>query len=353
MKASFRGTYSVAPAQDLPDTVKQEFLTKLEPTHLWIALREPIQQDGNSFSYVVAPFILSHELKFEQKGAGVLCETEAEAKETFANLVERSKKHLIAAQAPGFGMVGWAMNLRRLINEIGVRFKNLPDGTTLWLAYERETDQDTLEVKVLRHKMTNSEEEANTLAKEWLAEYSAKKQGFFDAVNKNITPPPPPRCTALTKQEIEDLGNAKMKALQRQWPHCFNIFEAQKSNPRNKIPDHQIEEAYYLDLVESGVDLGFVTSGQKLRPDMNLISSLHKAAQNYARRGKSKIIDLAIYLIAFNWEIGWCYLSDKQIAEKLSELLEANFTPGQVKKYRLNTLELVAKHLPGPPQKIP
>jgi hypothetical protein len=80
---------------------------------------------------------------------------------------------------------------------------------------------------------------------------------------------------------------------------------------------------------------------------------LHKAAQNYARRGKSKIIDTAIYLIAFNWELGWCYLPDEQLAEKLGEILETKFTPEQVKQYRYRTLGLVSKHLPGPPPKSP
>jgi len=352
MKAASQSRFTLTPTS-LPDAIKNELLNEAKPFYCWIQLPEPHSQDGQNYSYIVAPFKLSTEMAMEQNGAGVLCQTEAEAKETFENLRERDKKHLVAVQTAGFGIVGWAKNLRRLVNEIGVKYKNLPDGKKLWLAYERETDQDTLEVKVIRRKETGREEEANFLARKWLAEYNQNKKAYFDSIGKSVTPPPPPRCTALTKQEIEDLGNAKMTALQKQWPRCFEIFEKGKSNPDTKIPDQQVEDAYRLDLVGQGVDLQFATDGQNLRPDMKLVNSLHKAAQNYARRGKSKIIDTAIYLIAFNWELGWCYLSDEQLAEKLGEILETPFTPGQVKQYRYRTLGLVSKHLPGPPPKSP
>lgn len=84
-----------------------------------------------------------------------------------------------------------------------------------------------------------------------------------------------------------------------------------------------------------------------------MISAFYNAAKNAAQRGRSKIIEVAIYLIAFNWELGWCYLSDAEIAGRLSELIETPFTPEQVKKLRSRTLGLVAKHLPGPPPKFP
>jgi len=230
-------------------------------------------------------------------------------------------------------------------------YKKLPDGRTLWVAYERETDEDTLEVTLIRRNETYEEAEAHSLAKAWLAEYHSKKQAYFDAVAKSVTPPAPANCKKLTKQEIEDLGKAKLMALQRQWPRCFELFEKQKSNPSVKIHDQEFEDSYQVDLVEQGVDLKFAMSGEKIRPDIRLVAALHKASQNYAKRGKSRFTDTAIYLIAFNWELGWCYLSDKQLSEKLTGILETNFTPGQVKQYRLRTLQLVAKHPPGPPPK--
>ena len=351
MKAALKCRFTLVP-DSLPDATKQELLNETEPRYCWVKLTQPIQQEGHDYSYLVVPFKLSAEMKMEQKGAGVLCQTEAEAKETFDNLKERSKKHLVTIQAAGFGTVGWVMSPRRIENEIGVMHKNLPDGKQLWLAFERETDQDTLEVKVIRRKETDTEGDADYLARQWLAEYNQKKKEYFDSVGKSVTPPPPRRCAALTKQEIADIGNAKMNALQKQWPRCFRIFEKQKSNPSCKIADQEIEDAYLLDLVEHGGDLWTGTGG-KVRADKELISALHKAIERYAKRGKSKIIDTAIYLIAFNWDLGWCYLSDEQLGEKLGTILETPFTPGQVKQYRYRTLGLVAKHLSGPPPKSP
>lgn len=58
-------------------------------------------------------------------------------------------------------------------------------------------------------------------------------------------------------------------------------------------------------------------------------------------------------MIAFNWELGWCYLADAEIAAKLEEKLKATFTAEQVKKYRSRELGLVAKHLPGPSPNVP
>jgi hypothetical protein len=86
----------------------------------------------------------------------------------------------------------------------------------------------------------------------------------------------------------------------------------------------------------------------KIRADMELISALHRAAHNYSTRGKSKIIDAAIYMIAFNWDLGWCYFSHKELAEKLTEFLETPFTDRQAKNY-LVTLGLYTKHKHGLP----
>lgn len=348
MRAALRGRYELT-ATDLPDETRQMLLKETEPLYWQIRLSSPVRQDGQEFSHLVAPFKSLPDLKQVQTGPGVLCQTEAEAKETFDNLRERDKKHLVLVQTAGFGIIGWSTNLRRFVNEIGVAYKKLPDGKMLWRAYERETDQDTLEVKLIRRKETNDEGEANYWARKWLDERNQQKKKFFDSVGRDIVPPPPPRCTPLTRTEIEDLGKAKLKALERQWPHCFEIFEKQKSNPTVKISDHEFEEAYILDQVGQGCDLWLAADGKKLRPDMELVSALHKAGQNYARRGKSKTTDAAIYLIAFKWELGWCYLSDEQLAKNLGELLETTFTAEQVKQYRYNTLGLYTKHKPGPP----
>jgi hypothetical protein len=350
MKAALRARFTIA-IKDVPESILQQW--RGEPRYFWVKIPQPFRQDGQDFLFIVAQFKLINDVKFEQRGAGVLCQTEDEAKEAFNNLNARSKGHAVVVQWPGFGHVAWATNIRRFVHEIGVFNRNLSDGKMLWIAIERETDQDTLEVKVINRREAETQGEANYWADKWQAEYLKEKKSHFEHPEKNIMPPVPSHCVALTKTDIEDLGKAKMIALQKQWPRCFEIFEKTKSNPNLKIPDQEIEDAYVLDLVGNGCDVGMATGGKKIRPDMQLISSLHKSAENYAKRGKSKIIDSAIYLIAFNWELGWCYLSDEQLAEKLCEILETNFTAGQVHQYRYRTLGLVAKHLPGLPPKSP
>jgi hypothetical protein len=346
MRVALQSKFTFAPT-DVPASILDEF--RDGPRYVWIKLPEPFQQNGHGFSYIVAPFRLVEEARFEQSGAGVLCQTEDEKKETFQKLVERDKKHAVILQWPGFGQVAWISNYRAFSHEIGVLGRKMPDGKLVWIAFERERDQDTLEVKVIHRKDMDTEGEANFWAKKWQDEYNRDKQVYLDSIGKNISPSPPDHCTELTRSDMDDLGKAKMTALRKQWPRCFAIFERQKSHPNLKIPDPQIEDAYILDSVGNGSDLWIATGGKKIRPDMQFISSLHKAAENYARRGKSKIIDSAIYLIAFNWELGWCYLLDEEIAKKIGDILETQFTAEQVKQYRYRTLGLVAKHLPGPP----
>lgn len=354
MKVALKAKFTFTPqTQDqLTEAMKQDFANG--PQYMWAKIPEPFEQDGQQFSYVVAPFKLTDEGIFEQKGPGVLCQTEAEAKESFENLRNRTKKHLISAQWAGGGIVGWASGFRRFVTEIVIFCKNLPDGNKKWVVVERETDQDTLETKTLQRKEASSEGEAKFWSNKWVEETNKKKADYFNSINKSVTPPPPPRCIPLTKSDIQDLGNAKMLALQKQWPHCFEIFERQKNNPGLKFSDQQMEDAYLLDLVRNGGESSLkAADGGKVRADKQLISSLHKACCNYSKRGKSKIIDTAIYLLAFKWELGWCYLSDEQLAEKLGEILETKFTAGQVKQYRSRTLGLVGKHLPGPAPNSP
>jgi hypothetical protein len=145
----------------------------------------------------------------------------------------------------------------------------------------------------------------------------------------------------------DDLPAAKWTALKRRWPHCFEIFEKGKANPSTKISDQESQDAYLLDLVKQGYD----PKADTIRADLQLCSALAKAAKKFAKSGKRKTTDMAIYLIAFNWELGWCYLSDAEIAGKLCDILTTSFTPEQVEKYRYRTLGLVAKHLSGPPPK--
>jgi hypothetical protein len=67
------------------------------------------------------------------------------------------------------------------------------------------------------------------------------------------------------------------------------------------------------------------------------------------------------YLLAFHYPLGWCYLSQKERAEKINALMPGhNFTPHQIdeRQRRLNlgagaAPGLVAKHPSGPPSNLP
>jgi hypothetical protein len=354
MKAALKGEVkvSLAPSEPIAESLKDFFGGKVR--YLAGMMPSPHRQDGQDFLFVVVPYKLTEELNLEQSGPGVLCQTKAEADESLENLDKRTRKHLVSVQWPGAGQVGWVSNFRRYVTDILFFPKTVDDGKIIWVAIERETDQDTLEVKILRRKETDSEGEAKFWSNKWAEESNKKKADYFKSINKSVTPPPPARCTALTDTEIIDLGVAKMMALQKQWPHCFEIFEQQKSNPGIKITDQQMENAYLLDLVTNGGEKMLKSAKDgKVPAEIQFITSLTKAAQSYARRGKSKIVDAAISLIAFRWELGWCYLSDAQLAEELGKILDTKFAAEQVKKYRSRTLGLVAKHLPGPEPKVP
>jgi len=194
-----------------------------------------------------------------------------------------------------------------------------------------------------------SEQEAVALAKKWKTEYDREKQNANAEMEGDITPPPPARCEKLTAPEREDVAKAKIIALKRQWPNCFAIFEKRKADPKWRATEQEMEDAILLDSFAQGR----TGAGGSIRCDLPLISALTKAAERFARRGKSKITDAAIYLIAFHWELGWCYSSDKETAGKLAEILQKPFTAGQVKQLRFRTLGLIAKHKPGPEPNLP
>ena len=352
MKAHLK-TRIAFDVDNLTDEEKQSWLSATAPRYVMCQHDPPLIQDGKKFSHSVVPYKLTPTMLFEQVGHGVLCQTEAEANETYDSLIRRNQKHLVVVQQPGYGTVGWVKNFRRKRNEIGTLLKNLPDGKQRWVAFEREMDVDTLGVQVTRREEFTTQEEAVTCAKGWQKQLQLGSQSTFSSLPASLSPPPPRRYTPLTKLEIEDLGRAKLTALRRQWPRCFALFERGKSNLACAIQDKEMEDAYLLDLVENrGDQILKSVKGGKVRADIQLINALAKAASNYAKRGKSEITDAAVYLIAFNWELGWCYCPDAVLARKLTHQLETLFTPGQVKKLRLRTLELVAKTSPGPQRKV-
>jgi hypothetical protein len=321
MKTPLQGQFELA-STNLPESVRTDLLQDNSPRYMWIALSQPVRQIGNEFSFVVLPVKLTPQLVFKQCGRGVLCQTEAEAKESVELLSQQDKEHIVVAQAAGFGIVGKITNLRNLVTEQSARRRLGQNGEKQWWALEREIDKATGEVTVLRRQDAADEGEATRVAKQWLQEYQRRKKEHLDASGKTDAPAPPPRCKPLTPFELkEDLPAAKWTALKRHCPRSFEIFEKRQTNPAAKIPDQGCQDAYLLDLVEQGYD----PKADTIRGDLNLAEALTKAAKRFARCKKRKLTDLAIYLIAFNWELGWCYLADAEIAGKLGEILRACF----------------------------
>ena len=350
MKLPFQGSFKYVPT-NLPDSVKDELLKDTGPRYMLTTLPQPFHRIGRDFPFVVAPMKLSPELAFESCGKAVLCETEAEAKESMEMLANRAKEPVVYVQWPGAGVVGKITNAREIMHEVSVRCRTAEDGKKEWFAFEREIDRATGEITVLQKHNALDEGDANQVASRWQGEYEKQKNGYFEAVQKSKTPlPPPPRCSPLTTTDLtDDLPDAKWEAMKRQWPHTFAIFEKQKANRDVRISDQECEDAYLLDLVERGYD----PKNEKIRCDLQLCSALTKAAEKFAKPGKRKVTDFAVYLIAFNWELGWCYLSDAEIGVKLSDDLKASFTAEQVEKYRYRTLGLVSKRTPGPSPNTP
>ena len=349
MKTPLQGQFKLVPT-NLPESVKSELLQDSSPRYMWVALHEPVRQLGHEFSFVVLPVKLTPDLVFEQCGQAVLCQSEAEAKESAELLTQRDSKPIVVAQGAGFGTVGKVTNIRHFIREQSVRSRVGKNGQKEWWALEREIDKATGRVTVLRRQDAADEAGATRILKQWLEEYQRKQKQCLDAGRTSDTPPVPSRCKPLSPVEIkDDLPAAKWAALKRKWPRTFEIFERRKASANAVVSQQECQDAYLLDLVEQGYD----PKAETIRGDLKLAEALTKAAKRYARRGKRKLTDAAVYLIAFNWELGWCYLSDAEIAEKLCQTLKARFTSEQVEKYRYRTLGLVAKHMSGPSPKSP
>jgi hypothetical protein len=349
MKTPFHGEFSIIES-GVPDSFYQKMTQERSSQFIRIALSEPIRQIGHNFLHIVLRVEIAADRKLKQCGCGVLCQTEEEAMESMELLSSAAKQQICITQAAGVGMVGRATNIRHIIIEHSVQTRLGNLGKREWWALEREIDKATGEVNVKRHKDATNEAEAKDITRQWLQELEREKKNYFDAIKKADTPLlPPSRCDPLTQIDLKnDLPEAKWTALKRQWPKCFEIFEARKANPNCQISDQACQDAYLLDLVAQGYD----PKADTIRGDLQLISALHKAANKFAKAGNRKVRDAAIYLIAFNWELGWCYLSDAQIAGKVADILKTPFTPGQITQFRSRTLGLVAKHWPGQPAKV-
>lgn len=253
------------------------------------------------------------------------------------------RKELVVSPAPGFGTVAVMTQHRRSSPEIQLRkIKN--GGKTLFWAEAIERDLDTGKVRIIRSsKETESQEKAVLLYRQWCAERVKKERDYWAAVAKAkaFKPPPPPGCDPWTDDDEKKLREAQRIALQNQYPRCFAHLKTPKFN-----------DGCAFDMVANfGSALKeFLPEEFSVRDDSQFRGELRIAKRQHAG-GKGKLIDRVCVLIAFNWKLGWCYLSNEQLAEKLGAILGIEFTEGQVKKYRGRTLLLKTKHPQGPPRK--
>ena len=328
---------------------KQMLLRETPPYYISVCLEKPVQLNGHEFTFIVLPVKLTLENQLQQAGRDVvLCQTQAEADES-RELLTAAKGDMCVFQAGNLGGVAFATSLRAIITEHAAGEMSLPGGKKVWMAREREIDKATGKVTVKRKQATGNEAEARRIAQQWLDEYNAEKKKYFDAVAKAKTlPPAPPRCASLTESDRGDMAKAEIEVLRRQWKHCFELFDKRKAGCH--FSEDDCRKAYLLDLAEQGENP--LASKQPTSTDKEFFSQLTKAWNRAASGNKKLLLQLVDYLIAFNWKLGWCYLSEKELAEKISIITKNVFTPGQIGKRR-ERLGLVAKHRPGSPEKVP
>lgn len=343
--ASGKITFEVG---EVSEQVRQSLLRETSPCYLSIPLKPPVQLKGHEFSFVVFPIIMTPENQFLQVGRDVvLCQTQAEAQESGELLTAAAKQDMGTIQVGNLAGVAFSTKLRCIGTAYAAEKMTLPGGRKVWMAIERQIDQATGEVTVKRKQATANETEASRIAQQWQGEYNVKKKKYFDAIAESkVLPVAPPRCAPLTATDRGDAAKAQTEVLRRQWKHCFELFD--KRDAGCHFSEDDCRKAYLLDLAEQGenplaVKLPAAT-------DKEFWAALRKAGTRADRGGKKLLLQLVDYLIAFNWKLGWCYLPEKELAEKISGIAKTTFTPGQIGKRR-ERLGLVAKHLPGPPFK--
>jgi hypothetical protein len=328
---------------------KQMLLRETPPYYISVCLEKPVQLNGHEFTFIVLPVKMTLENQFQQDGRDVVvCQTQAEADES-RELLTAAKGDMCVFQAGNLGGVAFATNLRKLNTRFLAKKVTSPGGKKVWMTFELERDEVTGKITVERKQPARNESEATRIAQQWQAEFDAQKKKYFDADAKSKElPPAPSRCASLTESDRGDMAKAEIEVLRRQWKHCFELFDKRKAGFH--FSEDDCRKAYLLDLAEQGENP--LASKQPTGTDKEFFSKLTKAWNRAASGNKKLLLQLVDYLIAFNWKLGWCYLSEKELAEKISIITKNVFTPGQIGKRR-ERLGLVAKHLSGPAEKSP
>lgn len=355
MKTPFKGDINkVSP--NLPDSAKQRISTDGGPRYCYIRFNKPIQQDGHGFSFLVLGLTVERKEGLKLCGPAVLCQTESEAIESqqLLSLVVSGDMGLIRS-----GNLACPVFLKRgarfLVVEQACECKTLPGGKKTWRAIERTINRATGEVKVERKKEGVSKKEAMHLAQKWAAESNGERQKHVNEFAKSKVPlPPSPDCDPLNQWDMKDAETAQTEVLRRQWRHCFRLFDMRKAGHHFSIDD--CRKAYLLDLAELRENPFSVQPPNGTTREF--FDQLAKAWTRASKAKKKLISQRADYLIAFNYPLSWCYLSDQEIAERIGSIVKHPFTAGQIKKRRQRlgpstAPGLVSKHHPGPPSKLP
>jgi hypothetical protein len=335
MKAPFK---AAAPFTfTAPDAAAADRLALVVP------LEKPIEQGGEKFRFLVAPFSRITETTFLQVGPGVLCQTKAEADETLAAMAESQRKHFDVFQLPTFGGIAIINNLRPFESWFDPFWLTSADGKKEWFAVERKRYTVTLEVVEIRRQQVPTEKAALALCKQWADEIEKQKK----PASAPRPPPPPDRAERhWGPSDNAAVAAARMAALRREWPKFFAGIEA---TPR--ASNDALTDAYLIDVAEHS---GNISTAFAIRQDPALIIELADALRRCGKRRVANANTSAVSLMAFNYLAGWCYLSDAAIADKLSAALGKKFTARQVEHFRLRDLgKLYSKHLPGPEPKRP
>lgn len=336
-------------ALDLSESTKAELLKSDSTSYVGCPLNEPLNVGGNTYSFVVGKFKMTPKHEFEQmENEVVLCQTEEEMKESVQLLSEAAAEVMVAMQCGNIGTVAFAQpGVRCIIPGFSVGQKTLPDGKKVWVVAELEMDKATGKKTLKRKQELENEQEARRIYQQWIEESDQSKKSYFDGVAKSKIPPTPAnpfRCDTLSQVDMDDTAKARMAVLRRQWPHCFEIFDNRNAGRRFTIDE--CRKAYVLDWAEQGENPLSVKDKIPAGADMEFWNTLKKASDRAAKSKKKLLLQKVDYWIAFNWQLGWCYLSGKDLAKKASEIAGKTFSAGQIKQRR-DKLGLVAKNHSG------
>src|ERR1017187_7283536 len=90
------------------EQIKQALTPENPYAYFSTPLNEPVKLEEQIYSFVVLPIKMTSDSKIEQVGQEVVfCQTEAEMKETAANLLETMKSNLAAFQSAGWRTVNF------------------------------------------------------------------------------------------------------------------------------------------------------------------------------------------------------------------------------------------------------